>query len=333
MKKISRDMENQKLVISPAPHVHGKNDTRRMMGDVLLALLPALVMSVVAYGWQAFVVVAFSVACCVLVEWFIQRFMLRGENTLGNLSAIVTGVLLGFNLPANIPLGLVAIAAVVAIGIGKMTYGGLGKNPFNPALVGRVFLLVAFPVAMTSFPEAVGAVSGATPLAMAKEALKAGAPVSEVLQSVNFADMFLGAKSGSLGEISVVALLLGFGWLLIRRVISWHIPVCVLGTMALFSGIMWAVNPAEYMSPLFHLLSGGAVLGAVFMATDYVTSPMTKKGMVIYAIGIGVITMLIRLWGPYPEGMSFAILIMNALVPLIDKWVRPRRFGVVKTQK
>ena len=303
------------------------------MGDVLLALLPALVMSVVAYGWQAFVVVAFSVACCVLVEWFIQRFMLRGENTLGNLSAIVTGVLLGFNLPANIPLGLVAIAAVVAIGIGKMTYGGLGKNPFNPALVGRVFLLVAFPVAMTSFPEAVGAVSGATPLAMAKEALKAGAPVSEVLQSVNFADMFLGAKSGSLGEISVVALLLGFGWLLIRRVISWHIPVCVLGTMALFSGIMWAVNPAEYMSPLFHLLSGGAVLGAVFMATDYVTSPMTKKGMVIYAIGIGVITMLIRLWGPYPEGMSFAILIMNALVPLIDKWVRPRRFGVVKTQK
>ncbi len=326
-------MENQKLVVSPAPHVHGKNDTRRMMGDVLLALLPALVVSVVAYGLQAFVVVAFAVACCVLTEWFIQRFLLRGENTLGNLSAIVTGVLLGFNLPANIPLGLVAIAAVVAIGIGKMTYGGLGKNPFNPALVGRVFLLVAFPVAMTSFPEAVGAVSGATPLAMAKEALKAGVPVSEVMQSVNFADMFLGAKSGSLGEISVVALLLGFGWLLLRRVISWYIPVCVLGTMALFSGIMWAVNPAEYMSPLFHVLSGGAVLGAVFMATDYVTSPMTKKGMVIYAVGIGAITMLIRLWGPYPEGMSFAILIMNALVPLIDKWVRPRRFGVSKTKK
>ncbi len=326
-------MENQKLVISPAPHVHGKNDTRRMMGDVLLALLPALVVSVVAYGWQAFVVVAFSVACCVLVEWFIQKFMLRGENTLGNLSAIVTGVLLGFNLPANIPLGLVAIAAVVAIGIGKMTYGGLGKNPFNPALVGRVFLLVAFPVAMTSFPEAAGAVSGATPLAMAKEALKAGTPVSEIVQSVDWGGMLLGTKSGSLGEISVVALLLGFVWLLVRRVISWHIPVCVLGTMALFSGIMWAVSPAEYMSPLFHLLSGGAVLGAVFMATDYVTSPMTKKGMVIYAVGIGAITMLIRLWGPYPEGMSFAILIMNALVPLIDKWVRPRRFGVAKTQK
>ena len=326
-------MDSQKLVISPAPHVHGNNDTRRMMGDVLIALLPALVVSVIAYGWQAFVVVAFSVACCVLTEWFVQKFMLKGPSTLGNLSAIVTGVLLGFNLPANIPLGLVAIAAVVAIGIGKMTYGGLGKNPFNPALVGRVFLLVAFPVAMTTFPEAVGAVSGATPLAMAKEALKAGVPVSEVMQSVDLQGMFLGAKSGSLGEISVVALLLGFVWLLIRRVISWHIPVCILGTMALFSAITWMVSPAEYMSPLFHVLSGGAVLGAVFMATDYVTSPMTKKGMVIYAVGIGAITMLIRLWGPYPEGMSFAILIMNALVPLIDKYVRPRRFGVVRSKK
>lgn len=326
-------MDSQKLVISPAPHVHGSNDTRRLMGDVLLALLPALVVSVLAYGWQAFIVTAFSVACCVLVEWAVQKFMLKGESTLGNLSAIVTGVLLGFNLPANIPLGLVAVGAVVAVGIGKMTFGGLGKNPFNPALVGRVFLLVAFPVAMTTFPEAVGAVSGATPLAMAKEALKAGVPVSEVMQSVDLSAMSLGMKSGSLGEISVVALLLGFVWLLIRRVISWHIPVCVLGTMALFSGVMWMISPAEYMSPLFHLLSGGAVLGAVFMATDYVTSPMTKKGMVIYAVGIGAITMLIRLWGPYPEGMSFAILIMNSLVPLIDKYVRPKRFGVVRSKK
>ena len=326
-------MDSQKLVISPAPHVHGSNDTRRLMGDVLLALLPALVVSILAYGWQALIVTAFSVACCVLVEWAVQKFMLKGPSTLGDMSAIVTGVLLGFNLPANIPLGLVAVGAVVAVGIGKMTFGGLGKNPFNPALVGRVFLLVAFPVAMTSFPEAVGAVSGATPLAMAKEALKAGVPVAEVMQSVDLSAMSLGMRSGSLGEISVVALLLGFVWLLVRRVISWHIPVCVLGTMALFSGIMWLISPAEYMSPLFHLLSGGAVLGAVFMATDYVTSPMTKKGMVIYAVGIGAITMLIRLWGPYPEGMSFAILIMNSVVPLIDKYVRPKRFGVVKSKK
>ena len=323
-------MSVQKLVISPAPHVHGSNDTRRMMGDVLIALLPALVMSVVAYGWQAFIVTAFSVACCVLLEWAIQKFLLKGPSTIGNLSAVVTGVLLAFNLPVGIPLGLVAIGAVVAIGVAKMTYGGLGKNLFNPALVGRVFLLIAFPVAMTSFPEAVGAVSGATPLAMAKEALKAGAPVSEVMQSVNLGAMSLGMKSGSLGELSVVALLLGFVWLLVRRVISWHIPVVVLGTMALFAGIMWGISPEEYMSPVFHLLSGGAVLGAVFMATDYVTSPMTTKGMVIYAVGIGVITMLIRLWGPYPEGMSFAILIMNSVVPLIDKYVRPKRFGTTK---
>lgn len=326
-------MNSQKLVISPAPHVHGSNDTRRMMGDVLIALVPALIVAAFVYGLQSIVVTAFSVASCVLVEWFIQKFMLKGPSTLGNLSAVVTGVLLGFNLPANIPLGLVAIAAVVAIGIGKMTYGGLGKNLFNPALVGRVFLLVAFPVAMTTFPEAAGAVSGATPLAMAKEALKAGVPAVEVMQSVDLGAMSLGMKSGSLGEVSVVALLLGFVWLLVRRVISWHIPVCVLGSMALFSAITWACNPAEYMSPLFHLLSGGAVLGAVFMATDYVTSPMTKKGMVIYGVGIGVITMLIRLWGPYPEGMSFAILIMNSVVPLIDKYVRPKRFGTPKSVK
>ncbi len=325
-------MESQKLVISPAPHVHGSNDTRRMMGDVLIALLPALVVSVLVYGLQAFVVVAFSVACCVLVEWFVQKFIFKKPSSLGDLSAIVTGVLLGFNMPANMPLGLIAIGAVVAIGVAKMTYGGLGKNLFNPALVARVFLLVAFPVAMTTFPEAAGAVSGATPLALAKESLKAGVPVSEVMQSVDLASMSLGMKSGSLGEISVVALLLGFAWLLFRRVISWHIPVCVLGTMALFSTITWICAPQDYMSPLFHLLSGGAVLGAVFMATDYVTSPMTKKGMVVYGVGIGVITMLIRLWGPYPEGMSFAILIMNSVVPLIDKYIRPRRFGCVKSK-
>lgn len=326
-------MSSQKLVVSPAPHIHGKNDTSRLMGDVLLALLPALVVSVMAYGPRALVVTAFSVACCVLVEWFVQKFMIKGPVTLGNLSAVVTGVLLAFNLPANINLGLVAIGAVVAIGVAKMTFGGLGKNPFNPALVARVFMLIAFPVAMTTFPEAVGAVTGATPLAMAKEALAAGVPMKDVVQSFDLVDMSLGMRSGSLGEISVLALVLGFVWLLVRRVISWHIPVGVLGTMAIFSGILWLCSPGEYMSPLFHLCSGGAVLGAVFMATDYVTSPMTNKGMMIYAVGIGLITMLIRTWGAYPEGMSFAILIMNAFVPLIDKYVLPRRFGAVKSKK
>lgn len=325
-------MSSQKLIVSPAPHVHGSNDTTRMMGDVLIALLPALAVSVWVYGWGAFIVTAFSVACCVLVEWFIQKFMLKGPSTLGNLSAVVTGVLLAFNLPANINLGLVAIGAVVAIGIAKMTFGGLGKNPFNPALVARVFLLIAFPVAMTTFPPALDAASGATPLAMAKEALAAGVPMEDVVGSYDMAHLSLGLKSGSLGEISIVALMLGFVWLLVRRVISWHIPVCVLGTMALFSSALWLILPEEYMSPLFHICSGGAVLGAVYMATDYVTSPMTKRGMVIYAVGIGLITMLIRTWGSYPEGMSFAILIMNSLVPLIDKFVRPRRFGAVKSK-
>ena len=319
-----------RLFAAPSPHIHGGESTKRIMCDVVLALLPALAVSTYVLGLRVLLITAVAVVSCVAFEYLIARFLLKRTATVGDLSAVVTGVLLAFNLPVDIPLGLVAIGAVVAIGVAKMTYGGLGKNLFNPALVGRVFLLIAFPVAMTSFPEAVGAVSGATPLAMAKEALKAGAPVSEVMQSVNLGAMSLGMKSGSLGELSVVALLLGFVWLLVRRVISWHIPVVVLGTMALFAGIMWGVSPEEYMSPMFHLLSGGAVLGAVFMATDYVTSPMTTKGMVIYAVGIGLITMFIRLWGPYPEGMSFAILIMNSVVPLIDKYVRPKRFGTTK---
>ena len=320
-------MSTQKLVISPAPHVHGSNDTRRMMGDVLIALLPALVVSVLAYGWQAFIVTAFSVACCVLTEWFVQKFLLKGPATLGNLSAVVTGVLLAFNVPANIPLGLVAIGAVVAIGIGKMTFGGLGKNPFNPALVGRVFLLIAFPVAMTTFPEAAGAVSGATPLAVAKEALKVGTPMSEVMQNFDLGAMSLGMRSGSLGEISAVALLLGFVWLLVRRVIRWHVPVFVLGTMALISGITWAIAPEQYMSPLFHLLNGGAVLGAVFMATDYVTSPPTAAGKIIFGIGAGLMTFLVRYFGVYPEGVSFAILFMNILNPYIEKLTAHKVFG------
>lgn len=327
-------MENQKLVVSPAPHIHGSNSTPRMMGDVLIALLPALCVSVYVYGWRAFIVTAFSVACCVLLEWSVQKFLLKGPLTINNLSAVVTGVLLAFNLPADIPLGLVAIGCVVAIGVAKMTYGGLGKNPFNPALAGRVFLLIAFPVAMTTFPEALNAVSGATPLAMVKEGLKNGMPMSDIMQNVDYNGMWLGFKSGSLGEISAVALLLGFVWLLYRRVITWHIPVVILATMAAFSAIMWGIDPEHYMNPLFHILSGGAILGAVYMATDYVTSPMTSKGKVLYAFGIGVIVMLIRFWGPYPEGMSFAILIMNAFVPLIDKYIRPTRFGeTIKVKK
>ena len=341
---------NKKLIVSPSPHIHAPVSTTRLMADVLIALFPALVVSVIVYGMPALIVTAVSVACCVLFEYLIQRFLLKGKPTIGDCSAIVTGVLLGFNLPTTLPIWMIAVGALVAIGVGKMTFGGLGCNPFNPALVGRVFLLISFPVQMTTFvtPEGVDslsgassmagemaaegevgidAVSGPTLLGFVKNALSGGETTADIAAQISYGDMMLGFKAGSLGEIAALALLLGFAYLLFRKVITWHIPVFVLGSMALFSAILWAIDPLHYMNPLFHLLTGGALLGAIFMATDYVTSPMTPRGMAIYGIGIGVITMLIRTWGSYPEGMSFAILIMNATVPLINKYVKPKRFG------
>ncbi len=324
-------MANRTIVAS-APHVHGPLSTSRLMGDVIIALMPALAVSVYVYGWGVLAITAVSIGCCVLFEALIQKFLVRGKQTVTNLSAVVTGLLLAMNMPANIPLWIVAVGALVAIGVAKMPFGGLGKNPFNPAIVARVFLLIAYPVQMTSFamPSTEGfvdAYSGATPLAAAKAGL------------LNFAEydalgMFTENMAGSFGEVATLALLLGFAYLLVRRVITWHIPVAILGTMAVFAAIYGAVS---FDTPhlvsnfaMFHLIAGGAVLGAVFMATDYVTSPMTPWGMVIYGIGIGALTMTIRLWGAYPEGMSFAILIMNSVVPLINKYVKPRRFGSKK---
>lgn len=321
------------MIVSPSPHVHGKDSTSRLMLDVVIALLPALVVSTWVFGWNVLAVTAVSVGCCVIFEYLIQKYMIKGPLTVNNWSAVVTGLLLAFNLPSSIPLWIVAIGALVAIGVGKMTFGGLGKNPFNPALVGRVFLLLSFPAAMTTFPALADSVTGATPLTAVKEALAAGMPMADAVSMISYQDFLVGLKSGSFGEVSAIALLIGFIYLLIRRVISWHIPVFVLGTMAAFTGILWLADPSAYMSPLFHLLTGGAILGAVYMATDYVTSPMTKWGMLIFGAGIGIITILIRIWGTYPEGMSFAILIMNAFVPLIDKYVRPHRFGAVKPRR
>ena len=319
-----------KFFVSPAPHVHGELSTTRLMGDVVIALLPALMVSVRVFGWNVLAITAVSIACCVLFEFLVQKYLVKGPATVGNLSAVVTGLLLAMNLPANIPLWIVVIGALVAICIAKMPFGGLGKNIFNPALAARVFLLIAYPVQMTTFPKPTlegfaDAYSGATPLGAAKAGLVDFA-------SFDIAGMFTGAMGGSFGEISALALLLGFVYLLMRRVISWHIPVAVIGTIITFSAIYGATEGGElvWQMPLFHILSGGALLGAIFMATDYVTSPMTTKGMVIYGIGIGVITMCIRLWGAYPEGMSFAILIMNSTVPLINKYVKPKRFGAVK---
>ncbi|MBP3455168.1 MAG: RnfABCDGE type electron transport complex subunit D [Alistipes sp.] len=321
-----------KFFISPSPHVHGDDSTRGIMADVILALVPALVVSTWVLGFNVLLITAVSVVSCVLFEYLIQKYMLRGRTTVGDLSAVVTGVLLAFNLPASIPWWIVVIGAFVAIGIGKMTFGGLGKNPFNPALTGRIFLLIAYPVQMTSFAVvpahgSVDAFSGATMLTQIKESGMG------IMDNVDFMQMLGGVMNGSMGEIGALALILGGIYLLWRKVITWHIPVAVLGTMAVFAAFAGMGHGSlVYELPLFHLLAGGALLGAIFMATDYSTSPMTHRGMLIYGVGIGALTMIIRLWGSYPEGMSFAIFIMNATVPLINKYCRPVRFGV-KTKK
>ena len=247
---------------------------------------------------------------------------------------MITGVLLAFNVPSNLPVWIIIIGALVAIGVGKMTFGGLGCNPFNPALVGRVFLLISFPVQMTSWPKIgqltsyVDAETGATPLALMKMAVHGDASALEQLPSAF--DLFIGANGGSLGEVSAFALLIGLLYMLWKKIITWHIPVSILATVFVFSGIMHMVNPEMYAAPLTHLLTGGLMLGAIFMATDYVTSPMTHKGMLVYGIAIGFLTVVIRLFGAYPEGMSFAILIMNAFTPLINNYCKPKRFGEVK---
>ena len=320
-----------KFIVATAPHMHSSMSTQSLMRDVLIALVPAFSVSAVVYGLDAFRVMAIAVASCVAVEYLIQKFLFGGKQTVSNLSAVVTGVLLAFNLPADIAWWIVVIGAVVAIGVAKMTFGGLGRNPFNPALVGRVFLLIAYPVQMTSFPKPIhpdyiDAFAGATPLAALKsKAIAVG--------DANLLDMLSGMMPGSMGEIAAAALLAGGIYMIWRKVITWHIPVAVLGSMAVFAFfvalLQGGVSALLYELPAFHLLAGGAMLGAIFMATDYVTSPMTPKGMIIYGIGIGVITMVIRLWGAYPEGMSFAILLMNAVAPLINKYVKPRRFGMM----
>ena len=315
-----------RIFAAPSPHIHGGESTRRIMGDVVLALLPALAVSTYILGLRVLFITAVAVLSCVVFEYLINRLFLKRKSTIGDLSAVVTGVLLAFNLPVGIPWWIVVIGALVAIGIGKMTFGGLGTNPFNPALTGRIFLLIAYPVQMTDWTTHIpDGISGSTLLAN----VKAGAMQ---LSEIDYVSMLGGHMNGSMGEIGALALILGGIYLLWRRVITWHIPVAVLGTMLLF-GFFVALpegGATLWQTPLFHLLAGGALLGAIFMATDYSTSPMTHKGMIIYGVGIGLLTMIIRLWGAYPEGMSFAIFIMNAATPLINKYCRPKRFGTKK---
>lgn len=323
------------LHVSPSPHIHGQETIPRLMFDVVIALLPAMLFSVYFFGFTALIVGSVSIASCVVTEFVIQKYILKTKVTIKDGSAVVTGVLLAFNLTPDLPIYMIIIGSVVSIGVAKMTFGGLGNNPFNPALVGRVFLLISFPVAMTSTPVPMGfetsytdAVTAPTPLTIVKEGMRNNVPVSEVMDNIpTYENLFWGNMGGAIGEIAGAALILGLIYMLIRKVITWHIPVITLGSIFIFTGALWFVDPDHFADPVFHILTGGALLGAIYMATDYVTSPMTKKGMAIYAVGIGVITVLIRTWGAYPEGISFAILIMNGFVPIINRYIKPKPFG------
>ena len=317
-------MEN-KLYVSPSPHIHGGDSISKNMYGVLIALVPAFLVSLYFFGLGALIVTVASVFFCVLFEYLIQKFLMKKEPTIYDGSAILTGVLLAFNLPSNLPVWIIAIGALAAIGIGKMSFGGLGNNIFNPALTGRIFLLISFPAQMTTWPVVgqltsyADATTGATVLSLMNEGALDKMPT--------LSDMLVGNMGGSLGEVSALALLLGMFYMLWKKIITWHVPVSIFVTVFVFTGIMHLVNPVQYASPFVHLLSGGLMLGSIFMATDYVTSPMSKSGMIVYGVGIGILTTVIRLFGSYPEGMSFAIFIMNGVTPLINSYMKPKHFG------
>ena len=315
------------LNISGSPHVHSDESTKKIMWRVNLAMAPMLLCGIAYFGLNALLISLVSVACCCLFQWLIEKYLLKVPTTVCDGSAVVTGLLLAFNVPATADMiWLVAIGALVAIGVGKMTFGGLGKNPFNPALVGRVFMLISFPVQMTTwptlgkwFPMSLDTTTGATPLGIFKESGLSDMP--------GLMDAFLGHVGGSFGEVSAIAILIGAIYLLWRKVISWHIPVAFIGTAFIFSGILWLVNPEQFLNPVMTIFTGGIMLGACFMATDMVTSPMSKTAQLIFGFGCGLLTIIIRNWGAYPEGVSFAILLMNSITPLLNRWCKPARFA------
>ncbi len=331
-------MSTQFLTVSPSPHIHSEDSVQKLMYGVIIAMLPALAISFFVFGIGAIYVTLLSVVSCVVVEFALTKYVIKKEPSIIDGSAIITGILLAFNVPSSLPWWTIILGSIVAIGIGKTAFGGLGNNPFNPALVGRVFLLISFPVQMTSWPvpfesrfQFLDATTGATPLAIIKEGIDAGTPVSELLSEIpSYLNMMLGGLGGSVGEISAIGLIIGFAYMLWKKIITWHTPISMLAMIVVFTGILWLINPDKFIDPVFHLLTGGVLLGAFFMATDYVTSPMTTKGMLIYGAGIGFITVVIRVFGSYPEGVSFAILIMNGFVPLMNKYIKPKRFGIKK---
>ena len=314
------------------------------MYTVVLALIPAILVSIYFFGIDAVRVLLIAVISCLFFEWVIQKYLIKGPVTITDGSAVVTGLLLAFNVPSNLPWWILVIGALVTIGIGKMSFGGLGKNPFNPALVGRVFMLISFPVQMTSWPVAkplfaesiTDAITGPTALGLLKEGLDAGKTVDQILADPSmpdYLDRLTGNMGGSLGEMSAIALILGGLYMVWRKVIDWQVPFSIILTVFIFAGIFHLIDPTYYVVPSFHLFTGGLMLGAIYMATDMVSSPMNISGKWIYGIGIGLITIIIRMWGAYPEGVSFAILIMNAFVPLINNSFKPKRFGMVANKK
>ncbi len=318
------------LTVSGSPHVHSTMTTQKIMWGVVIALLPAFLVAIYFFGIPALMVTLVSVASCMFFEWLIGKYLLKTPNTVTDGSAVITGMLLAFNLPSSVPLWMVIIGALVAMGVGKMTFGGLGKNPFNPALVGRVFMFLSFPtaVALSEWPmpnplfasSVTDALTGSTTLSL----IAHGGELPPI------SDLLLGATGGSFGEISAIAILLGGIYMLCRKIITWHIPVAFLGSALIFAGILWLIDPTQFVNPLYHLLAGGMMLGAVFMATDMVTSPVTHKGQLIFGAGCGILTIIFRCFGPMPEGVSFAILIMNAVTPLINKFVKTDKFGYKK---
>ena len=328
-------MSNTVLTVSPPPHVRGNESISNLMYGVIIALIPAIAVSLFYFGIGALIVMSVSVVSCLLFEFVITKYLLKREPTILDGSAIITGLLLAFNVPSNLPVYIIIIGALVAIGVGKMTFGGLGNNIFNPALVGRVFLFISFPAQMSSWPKPIkartdytDAVTGATPLGEIQEGVDSGKAVPDIMKGIpDNMDLFLGNTGGSAGEIAAVALLIGFVYMLWRGIISWHIPVITIGSVFALTGILWLADPTQFANPVFHILTGGLMLGAIFMATDYASSPMTIKGMIVYSIGIGIFTVIIRVFGSYPEGVSFAILIMNGVVPLLDTYFKPKRFG------
>ncbi len=323
-------------IVTTSPHIHSPDSIPKVMYSVVIALIPAVLISIFFFGMAALMVYLIAVLSCLAAEAACQKIMGR-PITIADGSILVTGVLLAMNLPPSSPWWLVLIGSVVAVVLGKQIYGGLGYNPFNPVLVARVVLLISFPVQMTTWTSPSPLFSGAdlvtiaTPLGELKTELMLKGAID--LTKYNYLDFTTGFMGGSLGEMSVIALLLGAAFLFYRKYITWHIPVSYIGTVFVITGIFWFIDPTIYANPVFHVLCGGLILGAFFMATDMVTSPVYPLGMIIFGIGCGAITVVIRLFGGYPEGVAFSILLMNAATPIIDRYTEPKKFGYIKIDR